>query len=427
MRKKNLLYWEKLSIGLVSMAIILSMPVFSSEKVYAQTPEGAAFRDTASYWVSSFGNGAVSGTSSSVVMASLKDKKKMPMRYMISYYPDKDGVTPEIKVIEFSEGQDIKAKIKEIKRDPAVRLVEPDGVRTLMDFPNDKLGPFQWGLKNIEAVDAWKMAGSLEKNVVVAVIDSGVDQDHPDLVGRIIGGVSYIDGVQGTAINDLKNHGTIVAGIIAANTGNSIGVSGVSGDLGVSVLPINIFGSNDKTNSSDFIWAINYAIEQNVDVINLSMAGTGFSQSENKAIQTAINAGIIVVAASGNIAAGFMGGTEVFPACYDGVISVGSIDNNNIISSFSNYNSKVTVVAPGRGIYSTNAFGGYSSHNGTSFAAPVVAAMAGVYKGEHPTSSPAEIKKRFQDSATDMGAVGRDDYYGYGRVDFKIFLRTDLF
>jgi len=354
-------------------------------------------------------------------------ERQEPEQYIVSYDSN------EIEVVEFFDEEEAEKQIEELKEDPAVSYIEPDYERYLMSDSSEPLYAQQWALERLEAPGAWEMAGTLERDVVVAVIDSGVTVSHPDLLNRIVpGGISIINGQYGDQVTGVYNHGTLVSGIIAAETGNGAGIAGAAGPLGVKILPINIFGGNAKANTSDLIMAIDYAISRNVDVINLSLGGVNSSAAENEAVQRALAAGIVVVAACGNLQTGITDpdpGTEqplLYPASYEGVISVGSIDANNTRSSFSYYNSKVSVVAPGRDILSTDMNGGYTAgHNGTSFAAPFVSAIAAIYKGEHPESTPGQIRKRMEDTAIDLGIPGRDNLYGYGRVNFTDILRTD--
>lgn len=316
--------------------------------------------------------------------------------------------------------------------DPRVSMVEEDKVRYLANTPNDPYYSSQWSLPNIQATEAWQQIGTLNKSIKVAVIDTGVDADHPDLAGRIASGgkgfnysISSNNSVASDDFNDVLGHGTMVAGVIVANTHNSIGVAGVSGNLDVKILPIKVFWGSDPLKAtcytSDIIAAIDYAISQGVDVINMSLGAIGYIEAENLAVQRAINAGITVVASAGNDGNTSDAGKYEYPASYNNVISVGSINSSNAKSVFSSYNDKVSVVAPGEGIVTTEKNSGYSypsAVNGTSFSAPVVSAIAAVLKGENPSAAPSQIKTTIQSSAIDLGTVGYDVYYGYGKVNF---------
>ena len=357
--------------------------------------------------------------------------EETPTDYIVSYYPDKElapavekdlltkaesqeEIAPEMDLIQFPEGENIDASLKKIENDPAVQFVEPDQQRFLMDDPNDPRYSDQWALSSIKAPTAWTVAGTLQKSVVVAVIDSGVMSTHEDLVGRIApGAVNFVDS---SGTGDGKGHGTNVAGIIAAETGNAKGIAGVTGTLDVSILPIKVFdAAGNGCTSSMLVQAITYAIAQNVDVINMSLGGVEYSAAEAQAVRNAIAAGIVVVAAAGND-----GITAYsYPASYPGVISVGAVTSSGAIAYFSNHNDKVTVTAPGTNILSTAHDGSYEYASGTSFSAPIVSAIAAVIKGEHPGYTPAQIKEIIETTAVDAGSTGKDNYYGYGEVDFS--------
>lgn len=144
------------------------------------------------------------------------------------------------------------------------------------------------------------------------------------------------------------------------------------------------------------------------------MGNEEYSPSENDAIQRAVDAGIVVVASAGNKESS----SYLYPASYENVISVGSISSDNQISYFSNHNNKVDVVAPGENIYTCKKYGQYQYIDGTSFSAPFVSGIAAVLKAIDPDLSPLEIEEIIENSATDRGTVGRDNYYGYGVVNF---------
>ena len=375
-----------------------------------------------------------------LTMSDQTSESETPTSYIISYYPDKEldpsleqdlqaqddttmaAIAPSMDVIDFPDEDSAAENIEQIKDDPAVRSVEPDQERYLMDAPNDPLYSSQWALKNINAPDAWTAAGTLEKPVVVAVIDSGVMTTHPDLTGRISSGAANF--VDSSGNGDGFGHGTFVAGIIAADTGNGVGIAGVTGPLSVSILPIKVFNSLGKgCTTSVLIQAIYYAISRNVDVINMSLGGLTYSDNEAQAVADAIAAGIVVVASAGN------DGEEeyAYPASYPGVISVGSIESDNSLSNFSNYNDQLSVVAPGSQILSTTIDSAmpYKYLDGTSFSAPIVSAIAAVIKGEHPSYTPAKVKSIIESTATDLGDSGADEFFGYGKVNFNAALHYE--
>ncbi|MEW8974505.1 MAG: S8 family serine peptidase, partial [Tissierellaceae bacterium] len=355
------------------------------------------------------------------VLVQYKDEssKNQSIQNYFSKIEKVEALTEEIEIIAVKKDENIDAFISELKKDNAIVYVEKNRLMSYYQAPNDTFYSYQWGLRNIKAEEAWAKTSSLQKSIIIASIDSGADLYHDDLKNRIAPGAKDFFFDDDLPL-DFIGHGTAVAGLIAAETNNNAGIAGVSGTLDVKVLPLCISDPEGNIYLSHIISAIDYAILKKVDVINLSLGSESFSSLENAAVQRAIQAGIVVVAAAGNE------GTSAYqyPASYDNVISVGSIDDTNTRSSFSNYNDKISVVAPGRNILSTKMgwrtyeTGNYTYYMGTSFSAPMVAAIAGVLKGTNPSITPAQIKNRLQTTAVDLGATGKDNYYGYGRVNF---------
>lgn len=374
---------------------------------------------------------------------SLELETDLPKRYIVSYYPNQrinieteksmmftvdnfEESNSELEIIEVMPGETELLVLDALKNDPAVRLIEEDKKRFMMEIPNDEYYSTQWSLNNIMAYEAWQLAGSLERPIKVAAIDSGIDTNHPDLLGRITyGGMGFLNGSLVNNIEDSIGHGTGVAGVIAAQTGNNIGVAGVSGILDVSVLPLKVFWDSTSCYVSDVINAVDYAILQNVDVINMSLGSLESSQLEMEAVQRALDAGIVVVASAGNNGNQSTAGQYVYPASYEGVISVGAISENNSIAYYSNYNDKVTLVAPGSYIKTTYLNGSYTNCSGTSFSAPVISAIAAVIKGENPDYTIEEIKSKLESSTVDLGVEGKDSYYGAGSINFKEAIEGD--
>jgi uncharacterized protein YjdB len=323
------------------------------------------------------------------------------------------NLASNIDLLQVNEGTDVKTAIHNIRQNEDVLYVEENKILTIDHVPNDTYYGRQWALDDINAGDAWDAISKTEKSVVVAVIDTGLDKQHPDLVNRIdTRGYNFI--ANSSNIYDNNGHGTFVAGIIAAQTDNKAGIAGVAGTLEVRVLPLKTASSDGSSYLSDVIDAIDYAIDCDVDVINLSMGSEEFSDIENAAIQRAAQAGIVIVAAAGNES----NATCQYPASYNNVISVGSIGKNHTRSYFSNYNNKVDLVAPGENIYSCYLSKTYKYMNGTSFSAPMVAGVAAVLKAVDASLDPAEIESIITGTAVDEGSSGKDNYYGYGRLDF---------
>ncbi|OPY57924.1 MAG: Thermophilic serine proteinase precursor [Pelotomaculum sp. PtaU1.Bin035] len=321
----------------------------------------------------------------------------------------KDKLRSNIEIVSLDKDIKPEDAISELRKDEHVLYVEENIKLNLHAVPNDPMYSAQWGLKKIMAEEGWALASSAKKTVVVAVIDSGVDMNHPDLKNRIAsGGYNFI--LNNSYINDINGHGTEVSGVIAAETNNNAGIAGVAGNLDIKILPLITADFRGNSFLTDLLEAIDYAIEENVDVINISMGGTEPSNIEKAAIQEAIKNGIVVVASAGNSGKS----TYEYPASYDNVISVGSISESNIRSDFSNYNDKLDLVAPGESIYTCEKGGNYDECAGTSFSAPMVSGVAAILKAIDNTLSPSQIENIIETSAIDQGSAGKDNDYGYG-------------
>ncbi|MDD4168888.1 MAG: S8 family serine peptidase [Desulfotomaculaceae bacterium] len=281
-------------------------------------------------------------------------------------------------------------------------------------FPvNDPGFGRQWGLDAINVPDAWNYIGTAQqKPAVVAVIDTGIDTSHEDLTNRIApNGYNFI--LDNHDIYDINGHGSMVSGTIAAQTNNNKGIAGVTGNMNVKILPLQAGSYDGLMYISDEIRAIDYAVEQGVDVISISFGGTNNSVICQQSIQNAIANGIVVVASAGNGSDSYY----EYPASYANVISVGSISEDGNISDFSQHNDKVDFVAPGNNIYTTNYDNEYKFADGTSFSAPMVSGVVAMMKAANPALTPEEINHVLISTAKDKGAAGKDNYYGYGLID----------
>ncbi|NBG88875.1 S8 family serine peptidase [Isachenkonia alkalipeptolytica] len=325
-------------------------------------------------------------------------------------------------LINYDNQQQKVALVKELEKMESVLYIEEDKVLNQQIIketqrsttPNDSFFHKQWGLDKVKAIEGWQKLSTMNKSAVVAVIDSGVDRWHPDLKNRVLfNGYNFYS--DNNDFRDHIGHGTAVAGIIAAETDNYMGIAGVSGAYDINILPLRTSSETGQSRLSDFVKAMNYAIEQEVDVINISMGSKGYSSIENGAIQRAIDSGIVVVASAGNSG----DGQFFYPASYSNVISVGSINENRLRSRFSNYNSGITVMAPGESIYSTTLGGTYGYYEGTSFSAPFVSGVAALIKAKDPGMTPDEVKTLLISTSMDLGTPGFNSFYGYGLINME--------
>ncbi|MBK8128850.1 MAG: S8 family serine peptidase [bacterium] len=328
-------------------------------------------------------------------------------------------------------GTDIDEAISYLNTLPEVVYAEPEYIRYPSIIPNDGFYNQQWGLHKINANLAWDITtGSSE--VKIAVIDSGIDIQHPDLDNKITNGYDYIENDQ--TPQDLLGHGTHVSGISAAETNNNaLGqqVAGVSWNAKVVPLRVCSRDSNGNSYCIPIYDAINDASNiSGVRVINLSLGGPDYSQTEQNVISAAYNKGIVIVASAGNCgdpatfqANGCTQHNQInYPAAYQNVIGVGATNQSDQRASFSNYGDYVDVVAPGVQILSTIdqwMSGGqyYEEKSGTSMAAPFVSGLASLILTINPALTPSDVEQIMKSEALDLGNSGRDDYYGWGRIN----------
>ncbi|MDE2748498.1 MAG: S8 family peptidase [Chloroflexota bacterium] len=257
--------------------------------------------------------------------------------------------------------------------DSDVELVEQDFVVSVQfdNPPNDPDYDRQWALPHIEAETAWDQMGQLA-DVSVAVIDTGVCMSHEDLLGRVLdNGYDFVDNDDDP--EDVFGHGCSVAGIIAANIDNGIGIAGFAPNS--SILPVRVLGPGGSGSMADVAAGIVYAADEGADIINLSLGSMVGSQVTEDAVNHAVAKGVTVIASAGNSGGALPG----FPARYENVVAVGAIDPDGSRSSFSNKGGDIW--APGRDIHTIHLDNGYKALNGTSFSAPYVAAMAAVLEG----------------------------------------------
>ncbi len=286
--------------------------------------------------------------------------------------------------------------------------------------PNDPEFTKLWGLDQIDAPDAWDIETGAGGQVIIAVIDSGADLDHPDLAANLIPGFNFLD--TAAPPEDDTSHGTHVAGIAAAVGDNGQGVTGLS--WGSKIMPLKILDGGSLFDLAD---AIYYAVDNEADIINMSLGASGSDWPCNwtvveDAFDYAVDQGVLLVAASGN---DYQNGVNC-PAAYDQVIAVGSTTSSDTRSTFSNYGTRLDVVAPGDDIYSTIPVGqdDYDYKAGTSMATPYVSGLAALLWSYAPNLQDDEIRSIIESSADDLGAAGFDPYFGHGRINARRALES---
>ncbi len=351
-----------------------------------------------------------------------------------------------LNVARGKEGQ----AARSLNGDRRVSFVEPNWLRQVHVAPDDTGYNLKWDLDNtgdlalcdgsdcptydadMDWQEAYDLLGSgVNGSAVVAVIDTGIDPNHPDLNGKIVAGYDYLDADNDPT--DTYGHGMHVAGISLANTNNMTGTAGVGYSPSIKVMPLRVCDQNGCPTSA-IVNAIYHAADNGAEVSNMSIGGTIKSRAEESAVNYAWSKGLVIVASSGND-----GMNKVsYPAKFKKVIAVGSTDWNDVRAPYSNGGKDLDVVAPGGrmdklhdkgGIYSTmptypvylttqySYSQGYDQLQGTSMAGPQVAGLAALLIAQDSSRSNADIRSIIESTTDDLGASGFDNDYGNGRVN----------
>lgn len=355
------------------------------------------------------------------------------------------------------------AAVKELRRRDDVEYAEPNYIRQALAVPNDEFFNLQWHYPQISLPEAWDITTG-DSSVIVAILDTGILLNHPDMQGQLVNGFDMIsdpsiardgDGIDANpndpgdlAINGTTStfHGTHVGGTVAARSNNGEGVAGVAWD--VKLMPVRVLGVGGGTDF-DIVQGILFAAglsnssgtvpAQRADIINMSLGGPGISQAEQSAISDARAAGVIVVAAAGNESSN---ADFSSPAGLDGVVTVSSVGFTRALAPYSNFGSSVEVAAPGGdmsadangdtygdGVLSTlgtdNGGFVYDFSQGTSMASPHVAGVAALMKSVNPNMTPEDFDQLLAGThpqtnisiVDDLGSPGKDQSFGYGLIN----------
>jgi flagellar hook assembly protein FlgD len=313
------------------------------------------------------------------------------------------------------------AVAKELSGQVGVASVEVAARRYALGAPDPYFADLQASYLNaVTAPAAWTMQPG-SSSVKIAIIDTGVDVNHPDLVGKIAGAYNAVTG--GTTVTDLIGHGTFVAGVAAAVTNNGVGISG-AGDAS-SLLAVKVADASGDIYTDAEAAGITWAVDNGAKVINISLGSTTSDSTEQAAIAYAQSHGVTVVASAGND--GGVGGANAvnYPAGYPSVISAGATDAAGHKASFSEHGTWVTVAAPGVNIYSTTPTAGsqffpasYAAGDGTSFSSPLVAGEVALLAAQAPGADIATLRQAVVASAHGYSGLG----LGAGQVDFRAAL-----
>jgi len=328
-----------------------------------------------------------------------------------------------------------KDKIETLKKHPGIEYIEPDyEAEALGDLVEDSVeetrhkdkdkGPSQvapWGITKINADKAWQVTNDPNKGkgIKVAILDTGIQYDHPDLQANIKGGVNFVGSGSRDGSTDPKRwtdkngHGTHVAGTIAAED-NGIGVVGVAPQA--SLYAVKVLNNQGKGSYSDIIQGIDWAVKNDMQVISMSLGGKSDSKALKKAVDNARAKGVIVVAAAGNSGDGNPATNNViYPAKYDSTIAVAATNSKDAVAKFSSDGKEVDVAAPGVSVHSTYKGSSYKAMNGTSMATPHVTGTVALMLSAG--ISPGKIQSKLEKTAVDLSPSGYDVFTGHGRID----------
>lgn len=350
----------------------------------------------------------------------LKSGSQVPVSFLLCAEPQKEDILATELGIYKTDDLELVEYYKELG---ILEFCEENGTVELCDMPDT--ADFSYATSEYNSlstsygqlgVNAFWSLGITGKGVRIGVVDSGISP-HNDIVENLEVGYNYYESTNDTT--DGVGHGTMVAGLIAAKGSSYYGIA-----PDAKVIPFRCYAADGTgtNNISSIATSITAASEKyNCDIINLSLGTTTDSPTLKLAVDTAVNNGVIIVAASGNHGE-TVSTTDAYyyPASYEGVISVGNIQSNDELWKTSGENDMVTVVAPGhlvRGLSKASGNASYTYNIGTSFSSPIVAGVIACMLEINPELTPLQIKTIIENTATDLGRVGYDNSYGYGKVN----------
>lgn len=346
----------------------------------------------------------------------------------------------DVFVVQIPDEAKVEDMVTAFNRNPDIEYAEPNHIFRAAVTPNDIYFKYQYALFNkgqdidwvpggpqgkpsadIKAPSAWEETKGIE-TITIAIVDTGVDLLHPDLKNKIRSSGRDVFNNDFDA-NDDHGHGTVVAGIAAAETNNNEGIAGVAWNS--KILPVKVTGKDGIGPEDKVAEGIRWAVDNGANVINLSMGSEEPTFLIRDAMKYAYDKNVVVVASAGN-----NNGPVNYPAAYDDyVLAVAATDYNDNRTSWSSYGPQVDVAAPGDKVLgpypvalTPAGFFPYLPGTGTSFSAPHVAGLAALIKGLKPWLKIADIMNVIRYSADDVNAAqfkGRDDYIGYGRINME--------
>ncbi len=311
-----------------------------------------------------------------------------------------------IHIVDLPKGSE-KAVANKLKNNPHFKFAELDERVEVSAAANDPYAGSQWHLPKIGANTAWDSTQGT--GITIAILDSGQDASHPDLVGNTVAGYNAYENNTNTA--DVCGHGTKVAGAAAAVTNNGAGVAGVAGQAKIMPVRIAFYDAGCYAYFSTMASGVTYAADHGARVVNISYSSVPTSSAVQSAANYLRSKGGLLFVSTGNNARdeNFTPTTTMIP--------VSSTDSADNLSSFSSWGNFTALSAPGSGIYTTVSGGSYGAASGTSFASPIAAAVAALVMSAKPSLTADQVQNILFTTAVDLGTVGRDNKFGYGRVN----------
>ena len=318
-----------------------------------------------------------------------------------------------LQLVELAE-KDVEHALAVLRRHEAIEFAERDFLAepAWVTADPDVVSGQAWHIAKVQAPTAWDVTAGAT-NLIVAVLDSGVNFSHPDLSGRLLTGYDFVNA--DADASDDYGHGTAVTGVVAATGNNNLGGAGVA--FGCVVLPLKVCGADGCAAYSAIAAGIRYAVDHGARIINISLVGDQPSAALQDAVNYAWARNAVVIAAAGNTA----DATPQYPAACQHAVAVSASASNDNLCSFSSHGPHIGVAAPGEAIWTTqmrtNApFGAWS---GTSLASPVVAGVVALMASANNSLSNTQLVSVLTQTADDIGATGFDSSFGYGRVNAR--------
>lgn len=369
------------------------------------------------------GGSRAAATSENVIAQAQAKRTAVPGRVIVKYRDDATAAdaeafigaqlqvrslsVPRLQVIDIPFDIDAGDYAQLLRQMPGVEFAEPDYLIFPAGMtPNDPLYNSEWHLATINASTAWGVTTG-SSQIILAVCDTGIDATQPDLASQLVPGWNVVDNNNNTS--PVHPHGTWVAGTAAAAGNNSVGVAAPA--MNCRIMPMRITSRSDGAAAiSDIVAAAIWAADHGARVINVSYAGYG-SSAISDAAQYARSKNCLFVMAAGNDA-GYVPNNEDA-----NIIAVSATAPDDALADFTSTGPYIDLAAPGSGIWTTDLQGAYTSVNGTSFSAPLVAGTAALILSAYPQLTAAQVDALLKVSADDRGSAGYDTGYGFGRLN----------